>query len=163
MGFLPWPSGGDTGAQKVWFHGPFSPHGGTKEFFLVVAFSSASFLLSVESVGLAVQCCIGGSASGFNVKHLVGRQFRFSVASNKVGHFIYGLKDRVWPDFVCHFNLYRHSVWSTTSNDHTWHFDQELSEVVIRSPVAIKTKLNFLTRGDYQQAGSSKELTKFGL
>ena len=29
------------------------------------------------------------------------------VASNKVGHFIYGLHDRVWPDFVCHFSLYR--------------------------------------------------------
>ena len=78
----------------------FSPYATAKEFFLVVAFSSASFTLSVESVGLALQCCIGGSDSGFNVKHLVGRQFRFSVASNKVGHFIYGLKDRVWPSAI---------------------------------------------------------------
>ena len=85
----------------------FSPSVGTKEFFLVVAFSSASFSLTVESVSLAIQCCIGGSSLGFKVKHLAGRHFRFSVASNKVGHFIYGLKDRIWPDFICHFHLYR--------------------------------------------------------
>ena len=80
----------------------FSPVHGTKEFFLVVYFSSASFVLSEESVGLALQCCIGGLPSGFNVQTLSDRRLRFSVASNKVGHFIYHLKDRVWPDFICH-------------------------------------------------------------
>ena len=42
----------------------FSPSPTVKEFFLVVAFSSASFRLSKESVGLALQCCLGGDRSG---------------------------------------------------------------------------------------------------
>jgi hypothetical protein len=69
----------------------FSPSPGSKEFFLVVSFSSASFVLSEDSVGWALQSCIGGSQRGFNVFQLSDRRFRFSVASNKVGHFIYGL------------------------------------------------------------------------
>ena len=78
----------------------FSPSPGAKEFFLVASFTLASFKLSVESVGLALQCCIGGDHVGFRVYQLSDRRFRFSLASSKVGHFIYGLKDRVWPDFV---------------------------------------------------------------
>jgi hypothetical protein len=45
----------------------FSPSPSAKEFFLVVSFSSASFPLSEESVGLALQCCFGGIAKRFNV------------------------------------------------------------------------------------------------
>jgi hypothetical protein len=48
----------------------FSPSPTAKEFFLVVSFSSASFDLNEESVGLALQCCIGGSRSGFRVFQL---------------------------------------------------------------------------------------------
>src|SRR4051812_34913323 len=77
----------------------FEPSRGSKEFFLVVSFSSATFPLTEESVGLALQCCLGGSCSGFRVFQLSDRRFRFSLASNKVGHFIYDLKDRIWPDF----------------------------------------------------------------
>ena len=70
----------------------FSPSPTSKEFFLVVTFSSASFPLSCAFVGLALQCCIGGLASGFNVTHIGAKNFRFSVASNKVVHFIYALR-----------------------------------------------------------------------
>src|ERR1041385_6414532 len=87
----------------------FYPHNGTQDFFLVASFSSASFPLSCSSVALALQCCIGGLAEGFNVMHLGDRKYRFSVASNQVGHFIYHLKDWIWPDFVCHLNLYKKS------------------------------------------------------
>ena len=140
----------------------FSPIGGAREFFLVVAFSSASFPLSIESVGLALQCCIGGSSTGFNVKHLAGRQFRFSVASNKVGHFVYGLKDRVWPDFVCHFNLYRHNAWFNSYSDQSWHSDHELTELVSCSPLAIKTRFSFQSSEDLPHNHSAMELAKFG-
>ena len=43
----------------------FSPSPGSKEFFLVASFYSASFPLAEESVGVALQCCIGGDAQGF--------------------------------------------------------------------------------------------------
>src|SRR4051812_20736119 len=45
----------------------FSPSARAKEFFLVVSFTSASFALSEESIGVALQCCIGGLAKGFKV------------------------------------------------------------------------------------------------
>ena len=73
----------------------------------MVSFSSACFPLNEETVGLALQCCLGGDRLGFRVFQLSDKRFRFSVASIRVGHFIYGLRDRVWPDFVCHFTLFR--------------------------------------------------------
>ena len=85
----------------------FSPSCNRKEFFLVVTFSSASFPLNMDSVGIALQCCIGGIRFGFKVQQLNPRAFRFSMANNKVGHFIYGLKDRIWPDFICHFHPFK--------------------------------------------------------
>ena len=67
----------------------FSPSSGEKEFFLVVSFTSASFSLSEDSVALALPCCIGGNNLGFKVFKLSDRRFRFSVASSKVGHFLW--------------------------------------------------------------------------
>ena len=112
----------------------------SKEFFLVVSFSSASFKLTEESVALALQSCIGGLASKFRVLQLSDRRFRFSVASNHVGHFIYGLKDRIWPDFICHFHLF-HGVPDHAGVHHEvgWHADSFLHEVGSRS-LAIKSK-----------------------
>lgn len=55
----------------------FPQDSSSKEFFLVVHFSSASFPLSCVSVGLALQCCIGGIASGLNVVDLGERSYRF--------------------------------------------------------------------------------------
>ena len=138
----------------------FSPHGMAKEFFLVVAFSSASFPLSEESVGLALQCCIGGSSVGFWVKHLAGRHFCFSVASNKVGHFIYGLKDRIWPDFIYHFNLYRHNSWNHSLVNSSCPSDKELNEISLCSPMAIKSKLGFLHANHSKNENTLKELKK---
>lgn len=123
----------------------FSPSSGSKEFFLVASFSSASFPLTVENVGLALQCCIGGSAANFYVQHLGKRTFRFSVASNRVGHFIYGLKDRVWPDFVCHFHLFKDYI-DYSSWDNSWHFNDELCDISARTPIAIKYDLGFLRK-----------------
>jgi hypothetical protein len=78
----------------------FSPSSSSKEFFLVAKFTYASFNLSVESVGIALQCCIGGDPLGFRVFQLSDKRFRFSLASNHVGHFIYSLRERSWLQFV---------------------------------------------------------------
>jgi hypothetical protein len=145
----------------------FSPSPTAKEFFLVVSFSSASFELNEESVGLALQCCIGGVRSGFGVFQTSDRIFHFSVASNKVGHFIYGgLKDHVWPDFICHFSLFRgiHPTISGFHHDQPW---QNLDQDVVlaqRSPTKINPKLRVLqesARNDHSDA-SFIELAKFG-
>lgn len=126
----------------------------------MVFFSSTSFTLSVDSL----QCCIGGSSSGFNVLQLDDRKFRFSVASNKVGHFIYGLKDRVWPDFICHLSLYKELI---TRQGHLpdlfWCSDYHLSDIAIRTPVAVKSDLRFLEDSSRNDDSSHSELAKFGL
>jgi hypothetical protein len=84
-----------------------SPSLATKEFFLVAFFPYSSFPLSEDAVSVVLECCFGGMASGFRVTKVSDRRFRFSVASNKVGHFVYSLKERVWSDFHCVFSLFR--------------------------------------------------------
>jgi hypothetical protein len=142
-----------------------SPSSGSKVFFLVVSFSSASFPLTEESVSLALQSCIGGTAHHLNVFRLSDRRFRFPVSSNKVGHFIYGLKDRVWPDFVCHFSLYRGDI---SSIDHQfkgkWFSSEHLVEVAQRSPTKFSPNLDVLAESARRDPFSSaSELAKFGL
>ena len=146
----------------------FSPRSSAKEFFQVVSFSSASFGLTEKSVGLALQCCLGGDRLCFRVFRLSDRRFRFSVASNKVGHFIYGLKDRVWPDFICHFTLFRGAHPSVTgffnARDPAWHSSEEIVEVSQRSPTRFNPDLGFLedSSARYSSPLSSAVLSKFG-
>src|SRR4051812_43939466 len=116
----------------------FVPHPNSKEFFLEVSFSSASFPLSVESVGLALQSCIGGIRAGFNVVRLGARHFRFSVASNRVGHFIFVLRDRIWTNFICHFHLHRGIL--SQPRVLFWHADTELNGLASSPGPAIKSK-----------------------
>jgi hypothetical protein len=118
----------------------------------VVSFSSACFDLSEESVGLVLQCVLGGDSLGFRVFQLSDRRFRFSVASNKVGHFVYGLKDRVWPDFVCHFSLFRGVPPSSSVSQATdfWLKNSRYAKDYVSSDqqhnVAIKPNLDVLWR-----------------
>ena len=70
--------------------------------------------------------------------------FRFSVANNEVGHFIYGLNDRIWPDFICHFHLYLGGFARVYTSNDTWHADEELPEISARHLMAIKSNLEFL-------------------
>ena len=134
----------------------FSPSRGDKEFFLVVSFSSASFPLTEESVGIALQCCIGGISVGFRVHKIKPRGFRFLVANNKVGHFIYGLKDRIWPDFICHFHLFKGVSARVYTSIDTWHADEELPEISARHPNAIKSTLELLKPPPYGNDSSSE-------
>jgi hypothetical protein len=144
----------------------FSPSSGLVEFFLVVSFSSASFPLSEDSVGWALQSCIGGDHNGFKVFKLSDRRFRFSVASNKVGHFIYGLRDRVWPDFVCHFSLFRgvHPAVSglLSKDDPSWHSSEQDVVVAQRAPTLFQPNLDVLMDSARRDFSSAKELAKFG-
>jgi hypothetical protein len=109
----------------------FSPSSGSSEFFLVVSFSSASFPLMEETVGLALQSCIGGDCKRFKVFQTSDRRFRFSVASNKVGHFIYSLRDRVWPDFICHLSLYRGVHPSVSGLYHAKDYSRRRSQTTV--------------------------------
>ena len=75
-------------------------------FHLVVSFSHSSFTLNVDHVGLALEACIGGSASHLHVSHIRGQVFKFSVISKAVGFMIYRLRSFRCPSFTCHFHLW---------------------------------------------------------
>lgn len=142
-----------------------SPSSGSKVIFLVVSFSSASFPLTEESVSLALQSCIGGILDRFNVFRQSDRRFQFSVSSNKVGHFIYGLKDRVWPDFVCHFSLFLGDTSFVNHGDKsTWSSSSQLLDVAQRSPTRCSPNLDFLAESAHRDPlSSASKLAKFGL
>ena len=100
-------------------------------------------------MGLALQCCLDGDRVGFHVFQLSDRRFRFSVASNRVGHFMYGLRDRVWPDFVCHFTLFRGDTSACYSGINTaaeaWvSGNLHLDCPSVQGSMAIRTNLDFL-------------------
>lgn len=85
------------------------------------------------------------------------------MANNKVGHFIYRLKDRVWPDFVCHFHLFNGCFAHAPILDSSWHANKELVDISTRCPLALKSSLNFLHSGSTMDVNSKKVLCKFGL
>jgi hypothetical protein len=125
----------------------------------------ASFSFSEDSVGWALQSCIGGDHDGFQVYQLSDRRFRFSVASNKVGNFIYGLRDRVWPDFVCHFTLFSGEHPSITGFHHDnthWSADSQILELAHRSSMNFCPNLDVLKASAQNDNSFHSELAKFG-
>lgn len=95
--------------------------------------------------------------------HIDSRSFRFSVANNSVGHFICRLKDRIWPDFVCHFHLFNGRFAKAPIFESCWHADTELSDISDHRPIALKSTLGFLRSGSKLAPSSEAALSKFGL
>jgi hypothetical protein len=84
-----------------------------------------------------------------------------------VGHFIYGLQDRIWPDFVCHFSLYRgvqsHVKGFVLPNFEAWSSHDHNIEVAQRSSFNLRPSLHVLANSAATDLGSSDhELAKFG-
>ena len=90
------------------------------------------------------------------------------MASSKVGHFIYGLRDRVWPDFVCHFTLFRGVHPAQFGFHHnmgsSWSTNDQILEVAQRSPTRWNPNLDFLKNCAALDTSnrSRSELAKFG-
>ena len=93
-----------SGEAQVWHDGPIFPFPRLQGIL-----SGGHVLFSIlSSRGGICWYCFAMLSWGFKFwfAKIMDRSFRFSIASYKVGHFIYGLKDRVWPDFVYHFHLF---------------------------------------------------------
>jgi hypothetical protein len=96
------------------------------------------------------------------------------VASNKVGHFIYGLRDRIWPDFVCHFSLFKGVHPSISGFQHSglhdglqsgsqsWRATDQNLVVAQRAPTLFQPNLDILIASAKRDFSSAKELAKFG-
>lgn len=126
----------------------FSPSNGSKEFFLVVYFSSAFSTcwrnLWVLPFSAALVVYHLDSMSCFWVID----DFVFRWPPTKWVISSYHLKDQIWPDFVCHFQLFRPNVLDYSMEDDCWHSDERISKVSTRSPIAIKSSLGLISTGD---------------
>ena len=67
---------------------PFSPSG----FHLVASFGRSSLRLNEDSVGLILQACLGGIAKDYNVFHLFGWMYSFTVSCKNMGFMVHKLK-----------------------------------------------------------------------
>lgn len=88
-------------------------------------------------------------------------QCSFSVASDRVGHFIYGSNDKVWPDFHLSFPLFKGD--SGFLCDFCWQADQELPEIASRNVVAIKSAWLKSQIDTPMESSSSQDVAKFGI
>lgn len=75
-------------------------------FDLVASFGRSALRLNEDSVGLILQASLGGIAKDFNVFHLSGWVFSFSVSCKDVGFMIHNLKSFSCKSFAIFFHLW---------------------------------------------------------
>lgn len=75
-------------------------------FYLVASFGRSAIRLNEDSVGLILQSCLGSNASDFNVFHLSGWVYTFSVSCKDVGIMVYKLKNFSCKLFAIFFHLW---------------------------------------------------------
>ncbi|TVU01464.1 hypothetical protein EJB05_53082, partial [Eragrostis curvula] len=83
-----------------------SPPPSSSGFILVASFSRSALRINVDSVGIVLQSCLGGTAKDFRVSHLKDWCFRFEVHSKAVGFLIYNLRQFTCKSFAIHFALW---------------------------------------------------------
>lgn len=90
------------------FNRPVSPSlpNSPGSFRLVASFGRSSIRLNPDSVGLLLQSCLGGSAPDFNVAHLSGWMYAFSVSCKEVGFLIYRSYNYSCKSFAIFFHLW---------------------------------------------------------
>jgi hypothetical protein len=71
----------------------------------VASFGHFAIRLSVDSVSLMLQSCLGGIDKDFKVLHLSGNMFRFLFFSKEIGFMIYKLCVVKCKDFDVFFAL----------------------------------------------------------
>lgn len=102
-----------------------APSSTAATFLLVVSFGRSTIRLNEDSVGLLLQASIGGYAKDFNVVHLSGWMFCFSVYCNEVGFMIYKLKSFVCKQFAIHFFLWGGGGPNWLRDHALWCLEQE--------------------------------------
>nr|BAD30933.1 hypothetical protein [Oryza sativa Japonica Group] len=100
--------------------------GGSSPFILVVDFVRFNFRLTVKSVAIALQACLGGSPHGFSVLSLKANCFSFQVCNKNVGLYVNSFRDFTCKDFHVRFFLWGNGgpnwrrefdLWEKEEND----------------------------------------------
>jgi hypothetical protein len=138
----------------------------------VVSFGRATFCLTEESVGIALEAAIGGYCGYLKVSLLRERVFSFVVSTKQVGFEIINMRFYSCPQFKCYFNLWglggpnwarEFRLWQNECNEE-WtlvspskkHLAQGVNALKLAKPKsaikktnAVKKKLTFASTLDY--------------
>lgn len=123
-------------------------------FLILVAFSWWS---SEESVAIALQACLGGSAECFNVIKLYDFGFKFSVCSKAVGLHIYFKRKFICQDFYFYFSLWGNGGpnWQRESklwcSDLAWEWTTVQSRKKVRPITTVSGKAKSFLRNATRQ------------
>jgi hypothetical protein len=91
---------------KRLFSSTVHPKDNIHQFRMVVSFGRASFRLTEDLVGLALEASTGGFSGLLNVTGLQERVFAFSVANRHVAFFLLGKRSYQCKSFKCYFHLW---------------------------------------------------------
>jgi len=106
-------------------------------FFLLAGyFRRFLFCLTEDSVGLALQSCLGGRALDFHVFFSSDNHFRISVFSKEVGFFIYRLRRITTSYFDLYFHLWNNGTPHWEREKRTWELEQAKEWTLIMSKSA---------------------------
>lgn len=97
-------------AKEIWnlFGTPVHPTSYSGHFLMIVSFGRATFRLTEDSVGLAMEAALGGFCGELKVSLLKNRVFSFTVYIKLVGFHILSRRFYECFHFKCHFHLWSH-------------------------------------------------------
>lgn len=110
-----------------------------KVFRLVASFGRSTVRLNPSSVSLILQACLGGTANDYNVSHLSGWMFGFSVHCKNVGFMVYRLKNFSCKAFSIFFHLWSGGGPNWQKDYDLWRSEQEAEWTLVGS----KSKKSF--------------------
>jgi len=91
----------------------------------VASFGRSAVRLNVDSVILMLQACLGGNAKDYNVLHLSGWMFKFSVSCKDAGFMIYKIKSFSCKSFRIFIHLWGGGGPNWRRDFELWHQEQE--------------------------------------
>lgn len=104
-------------------HDYFRP--GCGQFFLLATFRRYLFQLNEDSVALALQSCLGGSADLFQVSYQIHNHFKFSVSGKSVGFEVYKLRRFIGRSFDVYFHLWSNGAPHWEREKRFWEAEEE--------------------------------------
>ena len=102
-------------------------------FHLVASFGRSALRLNVVSVGTILKSCLGGSAEDFNVIHLSGWMFKFSISSKNVGILIRKTNHVICNSFAIFFFLWGNGGPNWRRDYQRWLEEEEASWTLVQN------------------------------
>lgn len=109
-------------------------------FRLVASFGRSAIRLNEDSVSLILQACLGGNAKDYNVFHLSGWMFCFTVSSKNVGFMVHKLKSFICKSFAIFFFLWSGGGPNWRREFELWCAEQDAEWTVVGSRSQAKKK-----------------------